>query len=93
MNIDSVNNFNPVSIPQAGPRNVAQQPAQVAEKETDFAKTTELQRQQEMVSKLKEMEEVRADKVAEGKRLANDPNFPNKQEMSELAKALLSPIS
>jgi|GEM_PF-4999399 len=62
-------------------------------KEEALEKTTDVLKQQELVAKLKELDEIRPDVVQEGKKLVNDPSFPNSGELDQLAKALLSPIA
>ena len=90
MTIDPIENIQPVLQTQVHTK--PKDDKQPLPKEEALEKTTDVIKQQELVAKLKELDEVRPDVVQAGKQLANNTSFPNKGELDQLAKALLSPI-
>lgn len=90
MNIEPIDNVQPVLQSQVSLKQ--KDDKQPLPKDEALEKTTDVSRQQELVAKLKELDEVRPEVVQAGKRLANDPSFPKSEELDQLAKALLTPI-
>ena len=88
MNINPQNNANHIyaqNLAKAG-QNVPAKPA--AEQNAPVADSAD-KLQLNALDKLRSEPEVRPEVVAKGKELLNDPNFPSKEMMNEIAKLIV----
>jgi len=71
-------------------------PAQAREEVLEAArmeKSDRATRQQELVNRLMSMSDVRSEVVEANRPLADDPAFPSRDELTDLARALLRPLA
>ncbi|MDQ8201538.1 hypothetical protein [Pelagicoccus sp. SDUM812003] len=86
MNIDPRNTASHLYAQNLAKQNAAGQ-AQQASKPDQAAAGDKLELN--ALDKLRQIPEVRPEMVAKGKELLNDPNFPSKEMMNDLAKLIV----